>query len=78
MGSYGGWNATHRLAGAELRYVGELLGTRVGAGGGRRARQRLAERVRVTARRFHDRPRSAPARTAAPPTLGREVTTARS
>lgn len=78
MASHDAWNATHRLATGELRYVGELLrdrdapaGTRVG-----RSRNRLADRVRATARRFPGRPLAPASRGAARSLFARNVTTA--
>jgi len=78
MASHDAWNATHRLATGELRYVGELLRDGVARGGTRAggSRSRLADRVRTTARRFQARPLGAASRTSARSLLGRNVTTA--
>jgi len=78
MASHDAWNATHRLATGELRYVGELLRDGVAPSGARagRSRYRLADRVRTTARGFPERPLRAASRTSARSLLERNVTTA--
>lgn len=74
MAGYGAWNGTHRRASGELRYVGELLR---GGAAPDRSRNRLAERVRATARRFGEQRRGA-SPTAIRSTLSRTLTTGRS
>ena len=79
MAAHDAWNAPHRLATGELRYVGELLRDRVAPRGARagRSRYRLADRVRTTARRFQGRPLAPASRTSARSIFARNVTTAR-